>query len=182
MNKELHDSFQKLNDMAKADVKHQLKDAPVGLRLFYFLENNQNRNFRNREVVEAIYKDELQSNDYSVLENRYFKLRKKFLEEYFSAPDTSEEIMAEEEAQHLKARKLFQQGDREQAYNTWVALEKICWEKNIFELLPQVIDNLIFCNQVLNKLERNEELYLRMEEAMKLQKEMEVLLQSKGLL
>ncbi|MBC7863399.1 MAG: hypothetical protein IAF38_10520, partial [Bacteroidia bacterium] len=48
-------------------------------------------------------------------------------------------------------------------------LEKSCWEKNIFELLPSIIDNLIFCNQLLNKLERNVALYKRMEDALELQ-------------
>ncbi|MBC7864137.1 MAG: hypothetical protein IAF38_14265, partial [Bacteroidia bacterium] len=97
MNKELYDSFAKLNEAARSGVKHKLKDSPIGLRLFEFLEKGKNRAFRNREVVEFVYRSDLGKIDYGVLENRYFKLRKKFFEEYFTVPENTGEILTEEE-------------------------------------------------------------------------------------
>lgn len=165
MNKELYDSFKKLGETARAEIKFRLKDSPVGLALFDFLEKCSNRNFRNRDVVQVIYKEELQDTAYSVLENRYFKLRKKFTTEYFNVSENSEEVLAEQEKVLLHCKKLVSRNDKEKAYRELALLESECWQKNIFELLPSVIDQMIFCNQSVNRLERNNELYERLEES-----------------
>lgn len=169
MNKELYDAFAKLDEVAKAEVKQKLKDSPIGLRLFEFLSGCRNRNFRNREVVETIYHDQLAGTEYNVLENRYFKLRKKFFEEYFTVKVVKDEFLADEELELIRIRKLLHKNEKDAALHALTALEKECWEKNIFELLPTIIDHLIFCTQLLNKFDSTGDLYKRMNEATGLQ-------------
>src|ERR1051326_2265703 len=77
MNKQLFDSYKKLAETEKAEMRFRLKDSPVGLSFIEFLDKCNNRNFRNSDVVQHIYKDELDKKPYAVLENRFFKLRKK---------------------------------------------------------------------------------------------------------
>src|SRR5687768_12794124 len=144
MNKELYDSFKKLGETAKAEIKFRLKDSPVGLQLFDYLEKCTNRNFKNRDIVENIYKEELQSTPYQVLENRFFKLRKKFMEEYSGNASPDMGLLAEQERALLLCRQLLNNNEIEAAYQQLAALEKECREKNIFELLPSVIDQMIF--------------------------------------
>jgi hypothetical protein len=169
MNRELYDAFKKLSDTARNELKFKLKDSPLARKLYDFLETNDNRNFRNRDAVAKLYGDELDGSNYAMLENRYFKIRKKFTEEWLQSPETSSLLLTEEEEELLKCKQLVMENHKEQAYQKLLLLEKSCWEKNIFELLPAIIDNLVFCNQTLNRLERNEELYERMQKAIVLQ-------------
>ncbi|MEW6470508.1 MAG: hypothetical protein AB1458_16470 [Bacteroidota bacterium] len=172
MNKELYDSFKKMGETARAEMRFRLKDSPVGLLLYDYLDKCTNRNFRNRDVVESIYKSELQTTPYAVLENRFFKLRKKFLEEYTSGSGPAADQLADQEKKLLHCRQLLGNNEKESAYQQLGALEKECWDKNIFELLPQVIDQMIFCNQSLNRLNRNDSLYPCLEKAIGLQADM----------
>jgi hypothetical protein len=169
MNRELYDGFKKLSDTAKNELKFKLKDSPLARKLYEFLETTDNRNFRNREAVTKLYGEELNGSNYAILENRYFKLRKKFTEEWLQSPETRPVLLTEEEEELLKCKQLVMENHKEQAYQKLLQLEKNCWEKNIFELLPAIIDNLVFCNQALNRLERNEVLYERMQKAIVLQ-------------
>ncbi|MCD6066791.1 MAG: hypothetical protein K0S33_1617 [Bacteroidetes bacterium] len=169
MNKELYDGFKKLSDTAKNELKFKLKDSPLARKLYEFLESTDNRNFKNREVVAKLYGSEMNTSEYAVLENRYFKLRKKFTEEWLQPIGVSAMLLAEEEMDLLKCKQLIMENQKEQAYQKLLLLEKTCWEKNIFELLPAIIDNLIFCNQTLNRLERNDALYDRQYKAIVLQ-------------
>lgn len=169
MNKELYDSFKKLTDTAKNELRHKLKDSPVATNLFEYLDKAAVRTFKNRDVVSVIYTHEEKEIPYAVLENRYFKLRKKFLDEWLQETAPATNVLAEEEQELLRCKELIMQNQKEQAYHKLCELEKECWDKNIFELLPSIIDNLIFCNQTLNKLERNEKIFQRQLQAITLQ-------------
>src|ERR1051326_6417565 len=147
MNKQLFDSYKKLAETEKAEMRFRLKDSPVGLSFIEFLDKCNNRNFRNSDVVQHIYKDELDKKPYAVLENRFFKLRKKITDEFLSRASDHATFLPEEENELQNCRKLIRENEKEAAFHRLTALEKDCWEKNIFELLPAIIDQLIFCNQ-----------------------------------
>ncbi|HEY6161522.1 MAG TPA: hypothetical protein VI112_09875 [Bacteroidia bacterium] len=169
MNKQLYDTYKKLGETVKSEIRFRLKDSPVGLSFMDFLEQCANRNFHNRDVVEHIYKEELESKPYAVLENRYFKLRKKFADEYLVANEDANVFLPDEEQELQRCRQLISNNEKETAYQRLSELEKICWQKNIFELLPAIIDQLIFCNQAFNRLDRNERLFGRLEDAIQLE-------------
>jgi len=169
MNKEVFDVYKKLTDVQKSELNYKFKDSPVGLKFLSFLEKTSNRNFKNREVVEYIYSNE-KNVEYAVLENRYFKLRKKIYDELVaivsSQPFAQGNLLAEEEKKLYHAKSLALAENKESAYKQLIELEKECWQKNIFELLPTIIDLLVFLNQSFNQHEKNKVLYARYEKAM----------------
>jgi hypothetical protein len=169
MKKELYERYKKLDENEKRELKHKLKKSPVAIRLTEFLENVQQANFKNTEVVEHIYKN-VQAN-YATLENRYFKLRKKFLDEYLIRKETHQSF-TEEEKDLAKCLSLLHNNEKDKAYIALQKLERHCWQNNIFELLPRILDQMVFCNQTYNKLNKNKELYKRLETAIYLNSEM----------
>jgi hypothetical protein len=172
MNKQLFDSYKKLSVTAKSEMRFRLKDSPVGLSFIEFFEKCTNRNFRNSDAVEHIYKEELEKKPYAVLENRFFKLRKKINDEFLSAVEDEGGLLPAEELELHQCKQLVRDNEKETAYQRLIILERDCWAKNIFELLPAILDQLIFCNQSFNRLERNDLLYDRLEKAIDLQADM----------
>ncbi|MFL5751925.1 MAG: hypothetical protein ACJ76F_00840 [Bacteroidia bacterium] len=169
MNKTLYDTYKNLDETARNGVRYKFKDSPVVLLFIDFLEKKAERNFKNREAVELLYKRELEKVNYARLENRFFKLRKKLLDELFPQPDDADDFMPEEELELLRCKKMIQQNNKETAYKRLLELEISCRKKNIFELLPSVIDQLIFCNQSYNRLDQNAAYFKKQEEAIQLQ-------------
>ena len=108
-----------------------------------------NRNYKNSDAVTFIYIDDKDKNAYSVLENRYFKLRKKIHDELLKATSDTQtgELLTEEQHILYRNKNLTSATNKEGAYKELVELEKVCWKKNIFELIPDIIDQLIFLNQ-----------------------------------
>jgi len=168
MNKELCQSYASLTEIAKADLRNKYKDSPIGLRLIDFLEKLEKPDFKTTEAVAYIYK-ESKDEKYSVLENRYFKLRKKIVDELGNKQSSSLSDLPIEEAELNHCKQMIASGKKKEAYKLLTALEKTCWEKNLFELLPSVLDNMIFCNQGFNQVDKNTALYKKLEEAIALQ-------------
>jgi hypothetical protein len=172
MNKSLYDSYKKLTEPQRSDLNFKFKDSPVGLRLLHFLDTCKNRSFKNSDAVKAIYSDDSDT-PYNVLENRYFKLRKKISDELQTAESIDpSNILTDEELRLYKCKNLQLNANKELAFRQLSELEAECWEKNIFELLPSIIDQLIFFNQSFNRLEKNVELHKRLELAIQLQYDM----------
>jgi hypothetical protein len=166
MNKYVYESFKKLNATEKAELAGKFRNSPTVVKFIGFIERSKTPNFKTTAAIEAIYAHETEKTAYNVLENRFFKLRKKLLDEleYSKNSDVSQ-LHTEEELKFLNAKHLIASENKETAYKQLLELEKICWEKNIFELLPQVIDQLIFCNQSFNRFEHNKSLFAKQEQA-----------------
>ncbi len=154
--------------MEQAELRHRYKDSPVGLRLIEFLATSTKEDFKTNDAVTFIYKGDKE--EYSVLENRYFKLRKKIYDELQQLRAQKGGVPLPEEEDMLNhCKEMIAAGDKKEAYKLLVELEKTCWERNIFELLPSVLDNMIFCNQATNDREKNAALYPLLEKAIELQ-------------
>lgn len=164
MNKNLFDTYKKLKTTERSELNYKFKDSPVGLRLIEFLDQCGNRNFKNQDAVSFVYNGE--KANYNVLENRYFKLRKKIMDELESndvvIPGT---LLTDEEQKLFRCKNLTLSVNKEEAFKQLTELEKECWQKNIFELLPSIIDQLIFFNQSFNRNEDNKALFKRLEKA-----------------
>ncbi len=171
MNKKLYDDFKKLNEIESSELNFKFKDSPVGLKLIDFLKNCTNRNFKNSDAVSFIYAESREKSEYAVLENRYFKLRKKIHDELLKSTSDNQtgEFLTKEQLVLYRNKNLTSGTNKEGAYKELMELEKECWKKNIFELLPDIIDQLIFLNQSFNRLERNVVLFERLEKAINLQ-------------
>ncbi|MCW3071037.1 MAG: hypothetical protein JWO44_927 [Bacteroidetes bacterium] len=166
MNKYVYESYRKLSDTERAEFAGRFKNSPTVSKFIKFVERSPVPNFKTAAAIDSVYGDEKEQTAYNVLENRFFKLRKKMLDELESLKknDTSL-IHPEEELKFLAAKQLMASENKETAYKQLAELEKACWERNIFELLPAVIDQLIFCNQSFNRIENNKELFIRQEKA-----------------
>jgi hypothetical protein len=168
MNKELYQSYTNLSEIAKTDLRNKYKASPIGLRLIDFLEKVKKPDFKTTEAVAYIYKKD-KDEKYSVLENRYFKLRKKIYDNLNGEQVAPLSALPEEEAVLNRCKQMIANGEKKEAYKLLAGLEKVCWKKNIFELLPAVLDTMIFCNQGFNQIEKNTSLYKKQEEAITLQ-------------
>lgn len=172
MNRHLYQSYLNLNESLKNELHTRLKDSPVALSLLSFISDAKNSEFRNLEVVKYIYKKELTDTNYSTLENRYFKVRKKVLDEINKIDKGSPDELPQEEQKFLNCKKLVFGNQKEAAYQLLLDLEEECWQKNIFELLPGIIDQIIFINQSFNRLEKDDAIYKRYREAISLQNDL----------
>ncbi|HXB12173.1 MAG TPA: hypothetical protein VNZ45_09325, partial [Bacteroidia bacterium] len=169
MNKQLHQSYKSLTETEQAELQQRYKDSPIGLRLIEFLTKSAKPDFKTTDAVAHIYRED-KAEEYRVLENRFFKLRKKVLDEVQALQaDKGGANLPEEEAMLNKCKELISAGDKQMAYKLLTELEKTCWERNIFELLPSILDNMIFCNQAVNDTEKNRQLYPLLEQAIELQ-------------
>lgn len=175
MNKYLYDSYTKLGETERAAFVGKFKNSPTVIKFIKFIEKSPVPNFKTVSAIDSVYAGEKEKIPYNVLENRFFKLRKKLLDELEgSRKNDASLIHTEEELKFLNAKQLLAAGNKEMAYRHLAELEKACWEKNIFELLPAVIDQLIFCNQSFNRLDNNKELYTRQEKAIALLRDIQV--------
>lgn len=168
MNKDLFDQYKKLQDSERLELNYKFKASPKALLFLDFLQKCTQRNFKTAEVVSLLYPED-KSTAYPVLENRYFKLRKKLLDELQAlSKDDSQQLLTDEERVLFQVKNITFQENKEAAYRQLNELEKKCWELNIFELLPTVIDQLIFYNQIFNRHAENKVLFERMERANRL--------------
>src|SRR6266571_523697 len=113
MNKTLFDSIKKLSATERSELRFKLKDSPVGLSFIDFFEQCTNRNFKNRDAVEHIYKEEIDVKPFSVLENRFFKLRKKITDEFLNSNAGESGLLPEEELELHHCKQLIRDNDKE---------------------------------------------------------------------
>lgn len=171
MNRDLKEWYLELKSFEKERLKGQFSESPKALQLIEFLEKHSKRAFRTEEVVTFLYKDE--KHPYEKLQNRYFKLRKKLIEGLSTqAVNTDDLPLVAEEKTLLNCRTLVNRNNFSTARRELVALAEKCWELNIFELLPDVLHNLIYCNQALNDFRENETLFKQQELSIRLQAEL----------
>jgi hypothetical protein len=176
MNKYIYESYRKLNEAERATLIHRFKDSPTVVRFIDFIKRTDTPNFKTVSAIDSIYKEEKNKTEFRILENRFFKLRKKLADELGQNQQVDRtRLQTSEEQRFLDARHLVSSENKELAYKQLVSLEKECWEKNIFELLPSVIDQLIFCNQSFNRFENNKALFLRQEIAIGLLRDINIL-------
>src|SRR6185312_886573 len=168
MNAVLLDTYCKLSETQRAELHQKHKDSLIALRLHDFLNGGEGSDFKTADAVAYVYKGAHE--DYRILENRYFKLRKKLMDDMKGGQgNDTPQLLPEEEAELNHCKYILTTGDKKEAYKKLTALENLCWERNIFELLPSVLDNIIFCNQAFNEMQKNGALYKKMEKAAALQ-------------
>ncbi|TND01738.1 MAG: hypothetical protein FD123_4224 [Bacteroidetes bacterium] len=174
MNNYIRESFLKLPAVSREQLRRQFSGSPVMLRLLDLLEHSTEKKFGVHEAVGYIYKEEQDEGNFEVLRNRFFKLRKKLIEALESrsgTPAGEKESGAAGfqllplEQEYYRCRTLVQDNHFQEARKRLEKLMEECWKKNIFELLPDAINQVIFCNFTLNVFRDNEKLYKQLEEA-----------------
>lgn len=165
----LKEGLARLSSLQKERLTSDYKNSPLVLKLIEFAEKQKISNFNTRNCIQFVYGTEAVQTNYKVAENRFFKLRKKLIDSLAGNQQENTQTNFPDEELELRACiDLYSQGQKDFAYKRLETLETTCWKKNIFELLPRVIDRLIFCNQTFNTLEKNTVLYKRLDLAVKL--------------
>lgn len=154
---------------AKQAYKSIFAKAPLMLSLFQFLETRPDEKFKNSEAVLHIYKIKRSHTQYLLFENRYFKLRKKCYDFFYTTSSINiEETLTVHEIQLQDAKALMINGNYSEADKQLKALEETLWRDNIFELLPDTLDQISHNNQLLRRTEESEHVYTRLKKAVEL--------------
>lgn len=165
----LKERFSRLSSLEKERFVSSYKNSPLVLKLIEFIEKQKESNFSTPKCIQYVYGTSAGAADYKIIENRFFKLRKKLVDALAETQTiTGQSNMPEEEMELWACIDLFNAGQKSLAYKRLETLENTCWKKNIFELLPRIIDRLVYCNQTFNTLEKNIALYRRYDAAIKL--------------
>ena len=159
MNKQLLHTYRQLNPTEQLNIRKSLNGQTLPLRLLDFLEACTNESFFNRDVVLFLYPEQTQP--YSVLENRYYKIRKKLLDylNMQSFDQASQSLFHRYEIELKTMQRRIREGQVTKTYAKLENLVNRLWNLNLFELLPEAIDSLIFANQTFNRLDKNQDLH-----------------------
>lgn len=147
MNEELLHLHRRLSEAQYKELLKAFSDSPKTLLLLHFLAQSDGDNFKTAKAVNAIYADELKEVAYPVLVNRFYKLRQALRETLLEQLQQGEECFAPEEKELGFARLLVVKNEYGKAFPRLQALEKECREREIYELLPEVLLLLLRCVQ-----------------------------------
>ncbi len=143
--------YQNLSVAEKQSLKDIFVNSPKAKQCLDFLENAKSDTFiEQSKLIAYIYKNELENTEYKVIENRFFKLRKKITES-IQKPSLlvpKEETLTEEEKIWLKLRHNIQKNDFQELLPELTALYQTLKSRNIFELMPAVIEGVINYYQI----------------------------------
>lgn len=168
MNNFIRESYLRLPEVSRQNIRRHFSDSPKMMLLLDFLEHVKQKNFSVHEAVAAVYGEEEQTESFHVLRNRFFKLRKKLaqaLETGIESNPVSDVLLLPLEEEYFRCRTLIQNTFFNDARNRLEQLIRTCWEKNVFELLPDALSQIIFCSAPLNSFSDNPRYYKELKEA-----------------
>jgi|GEM_PF-3412301 len=165
MNNFIREEYQRLPQVSREQLRRQFTGSPKMLRLLDLLE--QPKKFGTYEAVHHVYEEDTEA--FEVLRNRYFKLRKKLAEVLEQggggeAADAGVSLMPLEQ-EFYRCRTLVQNNHFQEARRRLEKLVSECWERNIFELLPDALNQMLFCNFAMNIFRDNKRVYDQLAEA-----------------
>lgn len=143
--------YQNLSVAEKQNLKDVFVNSPKANRCLNYLENAKNDNFiEQSKLITYIYKEELENTEYKVIENRFFKLRKKITEsiQKTSLIAPKDETLTDEEKVWLKLRHNIQKNDFQELLPQLTTLYETLKSRNIFELMPSVAEGIVNYYQI----------------------------------
>lgn len=148
MNEELYLLFCEMNPESRIAVDHAFKRSPKMLRLVNFLKT-ANASFKTPKVINIIYKEEVGDIDYTKLINRFYKLRQQLIEWLYHYLKKTEDFSSKEEQSLNFIRYLTNKNQFKDALEKAIKLEKHCKKLNLLELLPGILNLIIYCRQCM---------------------------------
>lgn len=168
MNQEIKHLYEGLDQLHRKNIRTFFQQSPKMLLYIDLLEQEQQLN--TNKAVNFIYEEELKDTPRNILINRFYKLRKKIRLWLLKKMKNSPICLTIEEQELAFLRLMVIKNEHVYALEHLKILEEKCWENNIFELLPEVIQ-LIFrsmhASQVPNKDEQ-EQYLSKLQEAIEL--------------
>ncbi len=168
MNTYIREAYLQLPEVSRENIRRQFAGSPKMLLLLDFLAHAKQKSFSVHEAVAFIYPEENGTTSFNVLRNRFFKLRKKLAEAIESGVSENAGtavVLLPLEEEYFRCRTLIQNNFFLTARQRLEQLISTCWERNIFELLPDALSQVIFCSAQLNMLDDNPRHYRELQEA-----------------
>lgn len=148
MNEELFLLFCEVNPTSQIVLDHAFGKSPKMLRLIHFLRTIETT-FKTPRAINVIYKEEVDQVEYTKLINRFYKLRQQLIEWLYHYLKKTETHSSKEEQSLSFIRYLVNKNQFKDALEKALKLEKHCQKLNLFELLPGVLNMIIYCQQCL---------------------------------
>ncbi|MBI3509124.1 MAG: hypothetical protein HY064_00555 [Bacteroidetes bacterium] len=168
MNQLLQNRYNELGTEQRSELRHELKDSPMALKLIGILEQKKDKKINMIEVIGLLYGNET---GFEVRRNRYFKLRRLLLDR-MEIQGTDEKRSSGKllplEKKLFECRQLVSENHFQLAKQQLRELVNECRERNIFEIYPEAVSQLIYCNLAMNVLKENQKLADELVEASKL--------------
>ncbi|MDQ3108465.1 MAG: hypothetical protein M3R17_01100 [Bacteroidota bacterium] len=159
MNQLLQNRYNDLGTDEIFQLRHKLSDSPRALLLLDLLEKRRDKKINISDAVGFIYKNETEN--FETLRNRFFKLRKQVIEYIGENGNTKNSggysLLPFEEAVY-KSRQLISENHFQLAKVELKQLITECRKQNIFEVLPDALSQLTYCNMAMNVLKENDKL------------------------
>ena len=169
MNHVLQSGYDLLRADEKQNLRRRLSDSPRAVLLLDFLEQRKGKKFSTVDVVETVYADE-RDEEFATLRNRFFKLRKHIigmLDQNSGSVSAGVPLLPLEE-ELFRCRQLIGQNHFQQADKQLRELIAECRRLNVFELLPEAYNQIIYANLALNNFKQHERNLRELEESGKL--------------
>lgn len=153
MNTLLQDRFSGLSSLRLQELKNRSQSAPKHAELIRFLELKKQKRFTTTEIVEYLYPDA--QIKFETRRNRYFKLRKEFLEWMESGGESTNATaikLLEGEERFLECRRLVSENHLQLALNKLNDLLDYARKLNIFEIISDALALKMYVLMALSKL------------------------------
>lgn len=149
MNQELIYLYRSLNSGIKESLAILFSDSPKTLLLAAFLDQVSESDFKSSKAVNFIYQQEQKEEGlaYSVLVNRYYKLRQTFRQWLIGQLRSNDSYMLPEENELLCLRLLVTKNQYIHAAGELKRLSQRCRADGLYELLPEVERLHLYCLQ-----------------------------------
>lgn len=169
MNNVLQSGYDLLRAEEKRDLRQRLSDSPRAILLLDFLEDRKGKKFNTVDAVATIYSDE-RDEEFTTLRNRFFKLRKHIISTLDQNTDgaTAGVALLPLEEELFRCRQLIGGNHFAQVSKQLKALIAECRRMNIFELLPEAYNLLVYAHLALNNISELERNLRDMEESSRL--------------
>lgn len=154
MNKELWSAYHDLSKTGRDSLRRVYVQSPVMQKLMELVEQHPHPALSTHVVVEHLYGVGLLDEDFPGCRNRFYKLRKKMLEDIrqLSQGEATEyPEMSEEEVEYYRGRKLNAQNDYANGRTVLERLLKRCEQLCLYELLPGIVDELAVSAGIFNE-------------------------------
>jgi hypothetical protein len=148
MNEELFLLFCEMSPASQIALDHAFSKSPKMLQLVNFLKTVETT-FKTPKAIHVIYSDELDTIEYPKLINRFYKLRQQLIEWLYHYLKKTENYTSKEEQSLNFIRYLVNKNQFKNALEKGLKLEKHCRKLNLFELLPGVLNMIIYVRQCL---------------------------------
>lgn len=141
MNEEIKYLYEGLDEICKMNIRSVFEQSPKMLLYIDLLE--QNEIVITNKAVNYIYQEDLEAVARNVLINRFYKLRSKLRLWLLTQMKNSPVCLTTEEQELAFLRLMVIKNEHAYALEQLQLLEKKCWEQNLFELLPEIIQLIL---------------------------------------